>query len=57
VRHLQDQTGRRFLRGVVLHTGSASVASDENLHSLPVSTLWKMGSVSHARGTLPGPPP
>lgn len=46
LRHLQEQPGRRFLRGILLHTGSASVAFEENLLALPVSALWQMASES-----------
>ena len=49
LRHLRGQTGRRFLRGILLHTGSASVAFEENLLALPVSALWQMASLPHAR--------
>lgn len=41
LRHLRDQTGRRFLRGVLLYTGASSVSFEPNLHALPVSALWQ----------------
>jgi predicted AAA+ superfamily ATPase len=40
LRHLREQTGKRFLRGILLYTGSASVAFGPNLHAVPVSALW-----------------
>jgi uncharacterized protein len=40
LRHLRQQTGKRFLRGILLYTGSASVAFESNLHTVPVSALW-----------------
>lgn len=49
LRHLREQAGRRFLRGILLHTGSAGVAYEDNLHALPVSALWQMASRPHAR--------
>jgi uncharacterized protein len=42
LRHLSEQTGRRFLRGVLLYTGSTTVAFGPNLHAVPVSALWQM---------------
>ncbi|MBL9172181.1 MAG: ATP-binding protein [Verrucomicrobiales bacterium] len=48
LRHLREQTGRRFLRGILLYTGSASLAFEANLHALPVSALWHLGSESNA---------
>jgi uncharacterized protein len=44
LRHLRDQTGGRFLRGVLLYTGSASVTFSPNLHAVPVSSLWKLAA-------------
>jgi uncharacterized protein len=41
LRHLAAQTGKRFLRGVLLYTGAASLAFETNLHALPVSSLWQ----------------
>ena len=42
LRHLADQTGRRFLRGILLYTGSTSVAFESNLRAMPVSALWQL---------------
>lgn len=42
LRHLREVTGKRFLRGVLLYTGSASVAFGPNLYAVPVSALWRM---------------
>ncbi len=42
LRHLCEQTGKRFLRGILLYTGSTSVAFGPNLHALPVSALWEL---------------
>lgn len=44
LRHLQEMTGRRFLRGILLHAGNASVAFGPNLLAVPVSALWEMES-------------
>ena len=41
LRHLREQTGRRFLRGILLYTGPTSVAFGPNLHALPVSAIWQ----------------
>jgi hypothetical protein len=42
LRHLQDVIGKRFLRGILLYTGSESVAFGPNLYAVPVSALWRM---------------
>lgn len=44
LRHLSEQTGKRFLRGVLLYTGSTSVAFGPNLHAVPVSALWQLNA-------------
>ncbi|MCX8090459.1 MAG: ATP-binding protein [Verrucomicrobiae bacterium] len=46
LRHLAEQTGKRFLRGVLLHTGPSSAAFGKNLYALPVSALWQYASAS-----------
>jgi len=40
LRALAEATGDRFVRGVVLHTGSQTVPFGERLHALPLSALW-----------------
>lgn len=50
LRHLQEQTGKRFLRGLLLYTGSASVAFGPNLHAVPVSAVWQHEAVSQSAG-------
>lgn len=40
LRHLKEKTGKRFLRGVLLYTGTESVGFGEDLYALPVSALW-----------------
>ena len=42
LRHLAEQTGKRFLRGILLYTGASSVAFESNLHAVPVSSLWQL---------------
>jgi uncharacterized protein len=42
LRHLAGQTGKRFLRGILLYTGSTSVTFGPNLHAVPVSALWQL---------------
>ncbi|HMO65979.1 MAG TPA: ATP-binding protein, partial [Verrucomicrobiota bacterium] len=42
LRHLAEQTGRRFLRGILLHTGTSSAAFGPNLVAAPVSSLWRL---------------
>lgn len=40
LRHLKEQTGKRFVRGILLHAGTAGVGFGPDLHALPVSALW-----------------
>ena len=40
IRHLAEQTGKRFVRGILLYTGSESVSFGPNLHAVPLSALW-----------------
>lgn len=44
LRHLAEQTGKRFLRGILLYTGSASVSFEASLHALPVTALWEIAA-------------
>jgi uncharacterized protein len=46
LRHLALQTAKHFLRGILLYTGSATVAFGPNLHAVPVSALWQMAAES-----------
>jgi len=39
---LSEDTGRQFVRGIVLYTGEQSVAFGENYMALPVSAIWRM---------------
>lgn len=40
--HFRDAVGKKFLRGILLYTGSNSVAFGPDMHAAPVSTLWRM---------------
>jgi hypothetical protein len=40
LRAFAERTGPSFVRGVLLHTGTASVPFGDGLWALPVSTLW-----------------
>ena len=42
LKHLQEASGKKFVRGILLYTGSASVSFGPNLHAVPVSALWRM---------------
>ncbi|MBI5387591.1 MAG: ATP-binding protein [Verrucomicrobia bacterium] len=48
LRQLSEQTGRKFLRGILLYTGSTSVAFGPNLHAVPVSALWQLESTDES---------
>lgn len=41
LRHLSQELGDRFVRGIVLYTGGSAVPFGANLHALPVSSLWR----------------
>ena len=49
LRHLSEQTGKRFPRGVLRYTGMASATFAPNLHAVPVSSLWQFAAESAAR--------
>lgn len=44
LRALAEASGDRFRRGVVLYTGRTAVPFGENLHALPVSSLWGLAT-------------
>lgn len=48
LRHLREQVGGRFLRGILLYTGATSVAFGPDLHAVPVTGLWHLGSEDSA---------
>ena len=39
---LEEELGKRFLRGVVLYTGRETVPFARNLHALPLNALWQL---------------
>lgn len=42
LRAFAANVGRRFLRGIVLHTGQASVPMGDGLWAMPIDALWRM---------------
>ncbi len=50
LRVLAEALGSRFVRGVVLYTGTTVIPFAKNLHALPVETLWMNSSRSVSRG-------
>lgn len=42
LKHLKEQLGERFLKGIVLNTGQKSQRYGENLYSMPISALWEL---------------
>lgn len=40
--YLRDALGERFVRGVVLHTGTTTAALAERIWALPVHALWEL---------------
>jgi predicted AAA+ superfamily ATPase len=45
LRHLRDELGGMFHRGIVLYTGQQTVAVDEKIWAVPISALWEANSV------------
>jgi hypothetical protein len=43
LRALAEVAGERFVRGIVLYTGSEVVPFGKNLHAAPLPTLWRGG--------------
>lgn len=43
LRRLRDAAGERFVSGVVLHDGSATVRFDDRLLAVPIRALWETG--------------
>ncbi len=41
---LRELLGRRFHRGILLHTGSAAVPHGDRLWALPVDSLWRLAA-------------
>ena len=39
--YMQQMLGKKFMRGIVLYTGSDYVPYSEKLCALPISTLWQ----------------
>ena len=44
LRALADALGKRFVRGVILYTGTDIVPFGERLHAMPLSALWTLGA-------------
>jgi uncharacterized protein len=41
LRKLQSLTGKRFKRGILLHTGTVSLGWGSDLYMLPIAALWR----------------
>lgn len=46
---LRDALGDRFVRGVILHTGSSTAALAERIWALPIHALWEAGDAAMRR--------
>lgn len=44
LRALKEASGRRFVRGIVLYTGSERVAFADDIFAMPISALWTLGA-------------
>lgn len=40
LRHLAEQTGEKFVRGILLYTGTETVSFGPGLQAVPISALW-----------------
>ncbi len=47
LRALADGLGRRFRRGIVLHTGERHGALGPRIEALPIDALWRLGASRH----------
>ena len=43
---LAEDAGRRWVRGIVLYSGSEMLPFGDNLTALPISALWRLGSAA-----------
>jgi predicted AAA+ superfamily ATPase len=50
LRALAEATGRRFLRGIVLYTGSETVPFAKNMCVMPASAVWRLGATGAGSG-------
>jgi predicted AAA+ superfamily ATPase len=44
LRYFRELAGKSFHRGIVLYTGDNVVSFDSNLHAVPISALWQLGT-------------
>ena len=44
LRSLAEATGKKFVRGLLLHTGETVVGFGSNLYAVPVGALWSLGA-------------
>ncbi len=49
LKRLRERVGSKFLRGFVLHTGSAAVAFADEMFAIPIHTLWNYSAHTPAR--------
>jgi len=50
---LRDRLGDRFVRGVVLYTGTATVSLGDRIVALPISALWRPAAALPRGGPAP----
>jgi predicted AAA+ superfamily ATPase len=41
LRALQEATGDRFVRGIVLYLGAEVIPYASNIHAVPITALWQ----------------
>lgn len=42
LRYLREELGKRFVRGIVLYTGSETISFGPDLQALPMASLWRL---------------
>ncbi len=52
LRHLRDELGAAFHRGIVLYTGRQTVAIDDRIWAVPISALWEANAFPAERLTV-----
>lgn len=40
IKVLADETGKKFIRGIVFYTGNEAIPFAKNMHAIPIQSLW-----------------
>jgi len=41
LRYLQEEVGKKFIKGIILYTGTEYIPFGHNLFALPIAMLWQ----------------